>query len=35
MAEEIYELECSKGHRFSVDATELEDYIEDEGLHCK
>lgn len=33
--EEIYDLECSDGHRFSVDATELEEYIEDDSLHCK
>jgi len=31
----IYDLECTKGHRFSVDATELEDYIDDNGFHCK
>lgn len=31
----IYDLECSKGHRLSVTATELEEYIEDDSLHCK
>lgn len=31
----IYDLECSEGHRFSVDPTELEEYIEDDSRPCK
>lgn len=30
-----YDLECPRGHHFTLDATELEEYIEDDSLHCK